>query len=359
MMRHPLVRMAATSLVLMIYLTVSLPSYGWVFGQETRSAVEDGLTQAATWKPVSDEEVRTAFAQWLLHIDAKVETVDLVEHYLNNDFQHDAAGEVVDSVINGIVIARPDVKQVRDKLRRQRSGTRAPDFSSLLDNPDETDFLRDHVRLYLARWLAQNEFYDEALVHFAKLDLEKVLDPSTMLFYRGLIEHQLFKKDRCLVTLKRLLENSKQLPRRYEVLSKLMLADIQPMEPDSLDEISRMMSDIGRRTGLLRSGKQVRNEEEMVIKKLDKLIEKLEAQQQSPQAANNTAPSNPMQDSFKAGGKGDGQATSKRQPEGGDWGDLPPAERAAALADMAKDMPPHYRAVIEEYFRRLARENER
>jgi hypothetical protein len=138
-----------------------------------------------------------------------------------------------------------------------------------------------------------------------------------------------------------------------------MLADIEPLEPDSLDEISRIMDDIRRRTSLYRSGKLVLGQEEQVIKKLDKLIEKLESQQQSQPASGKTVPSAPMQDSMKAPGKGSGQVTSKQTKDGGRWGDLPPAERAAALAEMAKDMPPHYREVIEEYFRRLAKEDDR
>ena len=138
-----------------------------------------------------------------------------------------------------------------------------------------------------------------------------------------------------------------------------MLADISPLKTDSLDEISRMMNDIRRRTDLSRSGKIVLEQEEQVIKKLDKLIEELEAQQSAQQAASNTAPSSPMEDSFRAGGQGSGQVTSKRQNDGGDWGDLPPADRAAALAEMAKDMPPHYRAVIEEYFKQLAKQEEK
>ena len=355
---HP-TRLAAMLPICLFGLFAGLPSPSWALVQLTRSGFDDGLTQAATWKPASPEEVQTAFNNWLGQSDANEETVELVREFLKNDFRHDARGQTLDWVIDGIAIVRPDVKRVRERLRALRLGNRVPDFSSLLENPAETQFLRDHVRLYFGRWLAQNEFYDEALSQFDKIELERVLDPATLLFYRGLMEHQLLKKDKCLITVEKLLENSNQLPRRYEVLSRLMLADIQPMKPDSLDEISRLMSDIRRRTGLYRSGKLVLEEEQTVIKKLDKLIEQLESQQQSQQAADNTVPSSPMQDSFNAGGKGDGQATSKRQSEGGNWGNLPPAERAAALAEMAKDMPPHYRAVIEEYFRKLARENKR
>jgi hypothetical protein len=38
------------------------------------------------------------------------------------------------------------------------------------------------------------------------------------------------------------------------------------------------------------------------------------------------------------------------------WGDLPPKEREEALQQISKDLPAHFRDVIEEYFRKLARE---
>ena len=327
-------------------------------GQEVTQPVRDDLAQKRTWKPKDLPAINSAFEDWTRQSDLHDSTQQLTA-FLEKDFPQQKGQETIDAVINGIVLARPDVNQVRERLRKQRTNTTAPDFSSLLDNPEEQDFLRDHVRLYYARWLTQNEFYDEAMEQFALIKLESVLDPSTLLFYRGLVEHQLLKKDACLATINQLLENSDQLPRRYTVISKLMLADIEPMEPDSLDEIARMMSDIRRRTDLFRSGKIVIDKEKKVIDKLDKLIEELEAQQQAMQQSNSTESNTPMQDSRIAGGKAAGDATSKRQKDGGDWGDLPPADRAAALAEMAKDMPPHYRAVIEEYFRQLAKEDER
>jgi hypothetical protein len=36
------------------------------------------------------------------------------------------------------------------------------------------------------------------------------------------------------------------------------------------------------------------------------------------------------------------------------WGDLPPRERQEALQGMSKNLPSHYRDVIESYFKRLA-----
>ena len=329
-----------------------------------RIEAPDDLAPASTWKPATSKIIVGEFRKWLADSDFDKQTTGDVTEFLkkrtleNSDSDHSSPTELIDDIIEALVIARPDINRVREALRLQRKGTRPPDFSSLLENPEEKDFLRNHIRLYYGRWLAQNEFYDESLAQLEQLEVDKILDRPSLLFYRALMEHQLLKKEECLKTISTLLENADSLPRRYDVLSKLMLADIKPLETDSLDEISRMMNDIRRRTDLSRSGKTVLKREEEVIEKLDKLIEELESQQKSQAASSSVAPSSPMEDSRRAGGKGSGKVTSKQQIDGGDWGDLPPADRAAALAEMAKDMPPHYRSVIEEYFKQLAKENE-
>ena len=347
--------------LLVISFCVSVPAHAHPKPQSADES-RDELAQSTTWKPATPAQVVEQFERWLGEAQLEHSAND-VSDFLKNRLKSESPGkaspgELLDDIIDAIVIARPDVNKVREALRLQRTNTRPPDFSNLLDNPQEQRFLRDHVRLYYGRWLAQNEFYDEALDQLQQLDIKTILDRPSLLFYRGLMEHQLLKKEQCLKTITSLLEQSDWLPRRYEVLSKLMLADIKPLETDSLDEISRLMNDIRRRTDLSRSGKTVLDKEAEVIKKLDKLIEELESQQKSQMAASSVAPSTPMEDSRRAGGKGSGQVTGKQQKDGGQWGDLPPADRAAALAEMAKDMPPHYRAVIEEYFKRLAKENE-
>jgi hypothetical protein len=36
------------------------------------------------------------------------------------------------------------------------------------------------------------------------------------------------------------------------------------------------------------------------------------------------------------------------------WGKLPEKDRAKAMAELTRDMPPRYREVIEKYFKKLA-----
>ena len=53
---------------------------------------------------------------------------------------------------------------------------------------------------------------------------------------------------------------------------------------------------------------------------------------------------------------GTGQVDSKKVREIAEvWGKLPEKERARALQQLSRDLPPRYREVIEKYFRELSR----
>ena len=221
--------------------------------------------------------------------------------------------------------------------------------------------IRQHWRLSVGVWLAQHEMYDEAERLLEPLNPTDVCAPAALLFYRGLAEHQLLKKETCLATLEMLLENEQRLPARFAAMGKLMRDDLAALEEDSLDEIARLMGEVRRRQSLYRSGQRVLNQEQEVVDKLNQLIEEIEQQlqqqQQQQMAQSNQPGSQPMEKSEGRGGLGDGRVKEQEFGEGGAWGNLPPKQRAAALTELAKDLPPHYREVIEEYFRQLAKES--
>jgi len=53
-------------------------------------------------------------------------------------------------------------------------------------------------------------------------------------------------------------------------------------------------------------------------------------------------------------GTGPGQVDSKKIKDlTENWGKLPAKERASALAELTRDMPPAYREAIETYFKKL------
>lgn len=342
--------MLKLNLTLLLAALFSCP----LFGQIERPEFES----KKTWQPVSQSRFSEEVKNWAETANFSAAEVERIQRDAGSQFSA-YSGRRVDLIVQLLALYRPDIRKMVEGLSSQKTSTTPPEFSSLLENESESRFVRDHLRLYFARWLVQNQFLDESLIEFSKLELSRTLDPPSFLFYKGLAEHQLLKKEDCVKTCNALLEHPEVVPKRYEVLAKLVVADMGPLKEDSLDEISRMMADIGRRTGLHRSGKRVLGQEEVVIKKLDKLIEQLEAAQQKQQQAGSVQPSSPMETAQNAGGQGSGEVVGKRLKDGGDWGNLPPAERAAALAEMAKSMPPHYRPVIEEYFRQLAKEEDK
>jgi hypothetical protein len=67
-----------------------------------------------------------------------------------------------------------------------------------------------------------------------------------------------------------------------------------------------------------------------------------------------------MQDSSLAQNSGPGEIDAKRLKELAEkWGNLPPREREANMRELTRDMPPRYREVIKEYFRKQSEQASR
>jgi hypothetical protein len=235
-------------------------------------------------------------------------------------------------------------------------GQALPEFAWLADS--ETPVLvRNNMRVYLARWLAQQGYFDEALAWTNDLEADDVVAPEALLFYRAIAFHQLVQPAQAETTLAQLMQRQEELPTRYQKLADLMRHDLSGLQDDSLDHISRRMIDIRRRLAHGRPGPRVQGVEKGVIESLDKLIKKLEdeAQKQAQAASSGQAqPSTPMQDSRIAELKGPGKVDRKDVGHKSGWGNMNDKDREKALQEIGREFPSHYREVIEEYFRRLA-----
>jgi len=240
-------------------------------------------------------------------------------------------------------------------------------LSSILANGSIPAWLKTDLQLICCRYQVHHDLFDEALQRLQPLSQETSSDPATWLFCMAICQHHLMQRGSCLETLDKLLERETELPTRYAITARLMQADIKPLKEDSLDEIARLMNDVERRLALGRTGKTVREKEQSIVDKLDKMIDKLEQQQQQQQQqkqqqknagdAKGQKPKpgeKPMDDSQIAGTKGPGDVDQKNIGDGTGWGNLPPAQRTEALQNITKDLPSHYREVIEAYFKRLA-----
>jgi hypothetical protein len=317
-------------------------------------------TTAATWHAAKGSEVRQQLQQWLASRPAAGPTVQQIEtDWAAADSW--TPEELLDRLAEVFASADPAAKELVTLCSHPRRGLNPSDFPWLADEATGA-IERNNLRLLYGRWLVQASLYDEALVPLQSLQPDDVVDPAALLFYQSVVYHRLLKKEAGLGALLRLLEPGHEIPRRYQSVARLMQSDLAPLKDDSLDHIARRMEDIRRRLDLGRSGTQVREVEDGVIKSLDKLIEELEQQAAAAAAAaaqggTNVVPVAPAQDSVPMGGKGPGHIVQRDIGHQSGWGDLPPHQRQEALQQIGKDFPAHYRDVIEQYFRKLATED--
>ena len=269
--------------------------------------------------------------------------------------------DLLERVGTSLSVLEPKARLIVDFCQNLRMNVDLPKFEILTDE-SAPPLVRNNLKLLYGRWLAQNGLMDESLEQLKGLTPADVADPATLLFHQALAHHNLLEKEPCLSAVAKLMENEELLPRRYSQLARLMEADMKPLKPDTLDEIARLMSDVGRRLDLARAGKRVRDEEESIVAKLEKLIEEKEKQQQQQQQqqqsqAQGNQSSNPAQDSTPAGGpRGKGEVDPKNIGKKDGWGNLPPKERQEVLQQIGRELPAHFRETIEEYFKRLAQD---
>ncbi len=359
--RNPLVLRSVSALLVAFSATFITISSG--FSQSTDS---EKITKVASWDWPKSSSYDTLLASYLDQRQASPADRSKVEQFWKS-----AEGlkgpALLDRLLDTCSIVEPRLAELASALRSIDSPISAPkDIPWLVS--DVPGWLQDTVRLACGRAFAQRKMYDEALETLTGLELAQVCDPASLLFYRASAEHHLLKKTECLNNLKVLLERESELPARYRQVSTMMQTDITPLKEDSLDEIARLMTDVGRRLELGRAGQKVRDEEDDIVKKLDKMIEQIEEQarqmqqqQQQQQNQQNQQPENmqqkAMDESQVAGGpKGAGDVDQKKLEQRSGWGNLPPAQRQEALQRLTEELPTHYRDVIEGYFRQLAKE---
>jgi len=319
-------------------------------------AVDDELAQRATWSIPESAQVRQQLDELLEKRQTRSDKLAEINAIWPPDGGPQEPSALLLTLADIFALVDEQAGAVVDFCGSSELPVSLPQFEILRDEA-QPPWMRNNLRLLYGQWLAQNRYYDESLEVLEGLAPADVVDPAALLFYQSTGQHRMPDKSACLPLVAKLLENESLIPRRYATVAKLMEADLKPLKTDSLDEISRLMDEVERRLDLKRAGKRVRDQEDEVVAKLDKLIKKLEEQQQQQSAAaGSLTPSSPAQDSMPMGGKGPGDIDRKSIGTRSGWGNLPPKERQEALQQIGKDLPAHYREVIEEYFRKLARE---
>jgi hypothetical protein len=311
----------------------------------------------AAWQTPGAQDVRAQVFAWLdaKKVDAATRTkAEAVWSDLPSAISED---ELLVRLARTFALLDPNAAKLLALCSQPRSQLIVPAQPWLADG-SSPPLLAANLRLLYARWLVHESMFDEAQEQLSGLSPGDVVAPASLLFYQSVIYHTLLNKESGLKSIGELLQGAETSPRRYVALARLMQEDLKGLQDDTLDHIARRMDDIRRRLDLGRAGPKVRKVEDGVIESLDKMIKKLEDQQQQQASANadSIRSSSPAPDSRPLGGKGPGEVAKKNIGSGSGWGDLPPKEREEAMQQIGRDFPSHYRDVVEQYFRRLAAE---
>jgi hypothetical protein len=311
---------------------------------------------APAWQPPRANEVKTEALAWLdaTKADTAVRAkADAIWKGLSPAASED---DLLVRLARTFALANPNAAKLVAMCSEPRSQLMIPAQPWLRDG-GEPPLLANNLRLFFARWLVEQSLFDEALEQLSGLAPGDVVAPASLLFHQSVVYHALLNKESGLKSIDVLLQGAEASPRRYVALAQLMQDDLKGLEEDTLDHVVRRMDDIRRRLDLGRAGPKVRKVEKGVIETLDKLIKKLEEEQQQSEGAPDSIQStSPAQQSRLAGGQGAGEVTKKNIGSKDGWGDLPPKEREEAMQQIGRDFPAHYRDAIEQYFRRLAAE---
>jgi len=276
---------------------------------------------------------------------------------------------VLDKVADTLALGNADARKLLDEARDPKSA--APtEVPSLLKDKKLPAFFRANLALAYGKALSNRRVYEEALEALDTVKPEQVVDPGTLLFHKAVAEHSLMKMREASNSIVRLLDDVADAPERYKTVSALMVFDMMTWQDKDLGSIARKMDNIERRLDLSRGGPKTQKIQKDVVARLDELIKEKENQGQGQgnggncpnggQPGNNpnntTKPSAPQNDSFGGNGSGPGNVDPKKFKElAAVWGKLPEKDRAKAMAELTRDMPPRYRAVIEKYFKELGK----
>ena len=245
----------------------------------------------------------------------------------------------------------------------------------LLKDAKADPFFRHNFGLAVARQLANNRVYEEALVILKGFNPEQTIDPATYLFHRAVAEHGLLKKDEARETLARLLQDAADSPERYRTVSTLLLLDLETWRKD-LGNVARLMENSERRLEIARGGPETQDIQKKIIARLDELIKELEGHgprggpggggkdddhpDDGPAGKKGGAGGKPLDESriilTPGTGNADIGALKKMMNR---WGELPKAQQAkvtAEIEDMIRSLSPVHRAAFERYWEEISQQ---
>ena len=348
----------------------------------TAATLSAGVLLGATLSAPAGEKKQTEFTFGVLRTATPESAKAQCEAWLKSTGKMDpqafngvwaSPDAVLDNVVATLKIGSTEAATILGAAAANAEKDPPKEVPELVKDPKKNNdvFFRANLALaFFARDLVTARVYEEALVALDSIQPEQVVDPSAYFFYKAVAEHALIKKDKAVKTIFRLIDDVPDAPDRYSTLARIMLVDMLAWKKDEKDlsNIVKLMDNSERRLDLSRPGKITQDIQKKIVFRLDELIKEKESQSKGSGQGNGgncpgggktpgpggSNPSSPMQDSNIGGGAGPGNVLEKQIKQYQDnWGKMPEHERARAIQELTRDLPPRYKLVIEDYFKSL------
>jgi hypothetical protein len=258
---------------------------------------------------------------------------------------------ILDRVADTLGLGNPDAAQVLAEARNPNS--RAPlDLPALVRDKQQPAFFRANLTLAYAKALSGRRVFECSLAALHTVKASEVIDPAAYYFHRAVAEYALRLRDEARRSIAGLGDVS-DAPDRYRALGEMMEQHMASWKDRDLGWIADTMGNIGRRLDLGWGGDQTQQLQRDVLAALDDLIR--ERRPDGTPRPGGT-PSRPGPDGPRPPIPGNGVVDDKDLiNKAENWGRLPEKERASARIQMIRTLPVEQRQAIEEYHKRLSR----
>jgi len=280
---------------------------------------------------------------------------------------------IVEKVAATLILGEPRAADLM-KLARDVDSPPIEGVPALLKDSKDSYF-KANMTLAYAKALANRKVYEDALDALRLVKADQVVDPAAYFFHRAVCEHGLMMQPEATDTIARLLDDVTDVPERYKMVAALMHFDMLTWQDKDLGWIARKMDMIQRRLDQTRGGEKTQKIQREVVVRLGEIIKELENKKKGggggsnggncpsggkQDGPNNMQPGNPLDDSRLGGITGPGNVNNKKFKEiAAVWGKLPEKERAKALVELTRDLPPKYRDAIEQYLKNISNDNKK
>ena len=327
-------------------------------------------------KPTDDAAVRQGFAAHVAASDLytaeqKQQIAQLVELVEKSP---EDAGSMVSA---GLMVLYPKFESAVTDIASDKLDRAVTALKTMVEAKDE--YLAANAQYYLARAYAIDERYEEALPllqTLTKTGADKTQHLGEATFLRGVCEVETLQRKEALKTLKSFVEKFPNSSERLLIGAMHMIDELAFMEDGTMADVQDRMDYSRRRLDIAESGKRTQDEQNRIIKILDKLIEEAEKKEQQGQGSGsgNGSGQGPGQGGNPSGnGIPGGPANQSTAPVGQarmgalhrgasgnaeeSWGEARDREREEVLNAIKARYPDRYREMIEQYYRSLQEES--